>query len=92
MADFCSAFVLGLMTEEKNKDLMSEEGQFYLVAVKQNGIQDIQRRMKEEFHFDSKVWGVAMQFFVSFCRMLICSSQGRFATKSWRGTSIRLAL
>ena len=79
------------MTEEKNKDLMSEEGQFYLVAVKQNGIQYIQRRMKDEFHFDSKVWGCDAVF-VSFCRVCLCSSQGHFATKSRRGASIRLAL
>ena len=79
------------MTEVKNKDLMSEEGQFYLVAVKQNGIQDIQRRMKNEFHFDSKVWGLRCSFLFHFVECL-CSSQGRFATESWRGTSIRLAL
>ncbi|KAJ7756480.1 S-adenosyl-L-methionine-dependent methyltransferase [Mycena maculata] len=36
-------------------DLLSPRGRFYLVAVSQNNVPDIQRRMREEYALESKV-------------------------------------
>lgn len=37
------------------QDLLSPHGRFYLVAVAQNNIPDIQRRMQENYALESKV-------------------------------------